>query len=929
MYLYLRICHRVYQLEKGDIGKEPPPESNPESGQPNAKENNTTNAETQPDGGADKTAPLSDDRGRQGKDPAPVAQQDTTSIEHHEDSKGEKREAMAKSSAEGDNNTQKDGGTLDLDANTHDQAHDAVGVEKEASSAGRAGGGQSRGNAETGTFPEGIRGNERKQQIFKYLEAIAKLEETIKLQAAELEAQNDEIASLREINTRLRSQERTSSAPTSSLKKTTSAHRREASPSSDGELIRKRGREGANAGIEDNGAKELSASESESNRDDAEDVEVVVVPAKRDESGERDISPVLKSRKRRPVDETSVAEAKMLRFEARSHDLDLEIRQKEEEKTKLMTELISMRQRAKEMQKNYEVKIQELETAIRMVQEEHDKTLRELNKKDGKIVQEKAKLERAYEKKMHMMKGDLAQLNKTKRDHARLMRGRTKDELRIRHLETEISTAKQERLSLKQKIVASRKEFNRIHRLNQQKIALDRRTTEKKILHEKLKKFTRRPSPGPGKRRSEVPGRLSVRNRERLEEEIKAACGFQRLRKRLAQTIQRRDHTIHQMGLLKLKLQNKATSVVGEDKNDDEEKERLDSLKERKDYCTRLVIELQRKILSSSHSNTKGCLDASLFQRIPTLSSSRLSNQQVHQAILFLMKLVVKVSGHLSTVNAKSRSRSINDDGMPKDRNQGRASSHFVEDPDATPRVPRSNSGMVTSFAGSPPCAATKQQHHRQHQVLESTATTAASTPILIPSSSTSSSSSAIGKIAATPTLQVVGTNPSAATSPTITTAAIATTAATRTAGSPSIIAPSKNKVTETKELGKLIHQPPSHHTFGTGVASSMLVKRLNLNQVPAPVRRDPLPNVTPPRKATIKASPPSKFSADPRKRVKMELNALRSDPVERAKLIERIRKMKRIKEKERREYAVAKQQRALAAAQIQHGINSKLGGRR
>jgi len=668
-----------------------------------------------------------------------------------------------------------------------------------------------------------------------------------------------------------------------------------------------------------------------------------------------DISPVLKSRKRRPVDETSVAEAKMLRFEARSHDLDLEIRQKEEEKTKLMTELISMRQRAKEMQKNYEVKIQELETAIRMVQEEHDKTLRELNKKDGKIVQEKAKLERAYEKKMHMMKGDLAQLNKTKRDHARLMRGRTKDELRIRHLETEISTAKQERLSLKQKIVASRKEFSRIHRerateqrhlmkiaqekerklislsrkLNQQKIALDRRTTEKKILHEKLKKFTRRPSPGPGKRRSEVPGRLSVRNRERLEEEIKAACGFQRLRKRLAQTIQRRDHTIHQMGLLKLKLQNKATSVVGEDKNDDEEKERLDSLKERKDYCTRLVIELQRKILSSSHSNTKGCLDASLFQRIPTLSSSRLSNQQVHQAILFLMKLVVKVSGHLSTVNAKSRSRSINDDGMPKDRNQGRASSHFVEDPDATPRVPRSNSGMVTSFAGSPPCAATKQQHHRQHQVLESTATTAASTPILIPSSSTSSSSSAIGKIAATPTLQVVGTNPSAATSPTITTAAIATTAATRTAGSPSIIAPSKNKVTETKELGKLIHQPPSHHTFGTGVASSMLVKRLNLNQVPAPVRRDPLPNVTPPRKATIKASPPSKFSADPRKRVKMELNALRSDPVERAKLIERIRKMKRIKEKERREYAVAKQQRALAAAQIQHGINSKLGGRR
>mmetsp|Transcript_21755 Transcript_21755/g.43665 ORF Transcript_21755/g.43665 Transcript_21755/m.43665 type:complete len:1173 (-) Transcript_21755:258-3776(-) len=600
--------------------------------------------------------------------------------------------------------------------------------------------------------------NERMSEIFNYLKTIANLEETIKNQSEQLETQSTELAQLRGGMKRLRTKsvgdEDSPRSPSSRSpgKRVVDLHARSHSYD-EKNLVGKTILNGKP------GSEDIATSSGQ---------EIVDLIEEKD----------LRERKMKMEE----FEKRMNLYEARSKDLDSEIREKEQEKNGLMKQLMTIRSRAKEMQKNYEVKIQQLESAIRMVQEDHDKTLHELSKKEGAIEEEKSKIEKAYEKKLRMMKGDLEKLNHTKREHARLMRDRTKDEIRIRRLEEFINSSKQERQDLKRKIAESKHARSKLMKQNmieqrnliklaqkkdrlvadlerkiqQQNIALDRRTTEKKNLHEKLKLYTRR-------MQSRGYTKLSSVTRDKIDSEIRAAVDFEKIRTRLASTVKRRDAAMKEIAM-----------IESEEKNADA----VETVRERRDYCTELIINLQKQMVRPA--NAVGRIDKSLFRRIPTLQKHR----QQDEAILFLIKRMAKTQASIGNT------------------------------------VINATAAMVANNAPSPPTARKeKDESHRKD----------------------------------------VG-------SPSV----------------PTLLEPLDRKIGATRKIQNN-KSPPS---------------RLPLHQVP--VRRDPLPLLTPPRKKVV--VPPGPASSDPKKRVKKELVKLRSDPEERARLNERIRKMRLLKNLELRD---------------------------
>jgi len=690
--------------------------------------------------------------------------------------------------------------------------------------------------------------NDRKQQIYDYLKTISHLEDTVRAQRTQIEVLMEENSSLKATDYGLEEDH-----PEDTLTSSVRHHRTSSAPSTmrliDRENKQKEKHEVINwlsARRANDLEVKLSSNELEAGSEKrlevfATEISPLQTQLKTNNTHKKQaqqIANINQADAKVPKSIVTAAklEAKVLRFEARSRDLDAEIHEKEEEKSRLVTELMSMRQRAKEMQKNYEVKIKELEGAIHVVQLEHDRTLRELSKKDGRIEEEKAKIEKAYEKKLRGMKEDLAQLNKTKREHAKLIKHRTKDEMKIRQLEMDISNAKQVRLDLKRKVIESRNEQTKLQRekvkqqrqitklthakdrhlaslerkIHHQKVALQRRVTENNILMGKLKHYTR------GKSKFNLTC-VSPSTRTKIEDEIKAACALERLRSRLAEVIKRRDDTICKLQMLKMQFppENPKSDVD----------QSLDSLEERRDYCTRLVIDLQKQITRAT--NVKGCLDLSLFHRIPHLTSQH----QLPQAILFLLKRIVRISTHLTLLNEGSQN-----------------------DPDATPRVSRSSKCRSTGKSnrvGKP-----------DNETTDSSTTTCNAKPMS--ESNFSNSSQGDAKPAAEFTFSK---------------------------------AEKVNEIPFSRDESAL---RVDKHLQPVFVQKKIVPQKVDGRSTTSAVsvRRKPLPDVTPPRKVVVGAS-----SVDPKKRVQAELCRLRADPEERAKLMERIRKMKALKEKERREF--------------------------
>ncbi|XP_028393675.1 kinesin-like protein KIF21A isoform X2 [Dendronephthya gigantea] len=117
-------------------------------------------------------------------------------------------------------------------------------------------------------------------------------------------------------------------------------------------------------------------------------------------------------------------------------------------KQQLIEELENSQKRLNNMKLHYEEKLSLLERKIKETETERDRVLETIHEHDKEAAQQSQKVKSEYEKKINDFKDELKKLQSAKREHNRLMRTKTQNEMQLKGLTRDLDELKKTKVKL-------------------------------------------------------------------------------------------------------------------------------------------------------------------------------------------------------------------------------------------------------------------------------------------------------------------------------------------------------------------------------------------------------------------------------------------------------------------------------------------------
>ncbi|XP_025424514.1 kinesin-like protein KIF21A isoform X3 [Sipha flava] len=135
-------------------------------------------------------------------------------------------------------------------------------------------------------------------------------------------------------------------------------------------------------------------------------------------------------------------------------------------KQKLIEELELSQRRLANLRQHYEDKLQQLQTKIKLTQDERDTVLTSLGGNNNNQSEKVKKVKDDYEKRLGTMQKELKSLQSAKKEHAKLLRDQSQYENQVRTLKYEVNDMKRTKVKLMNKI---KEETTRHHEVEMKK----------------------------------------------------------------------------------------------------------------------------------------------------------------------------------------------------------------------------------------------------------------------------------------------------------------------------------------------------------------------------------------------------------------------------------------------------------------------------
>mmetsp|Transcript_26758 Transcript_26758/g.64880 ORF Transcript_26758/g.64880 Transcript_26758/m.64880 type:complete len:1698 (+) Transcript_26758:95-5188(+) len=334
-----------------------------------------------------------------------------------------------------------------------------------------------------------------------------------------------------------------------------------------------------------------------------------------------------------------------------------------EKKELLMKKLVDTQKRARIVEKDFKVKIVNLEQEVERIREERDRALKEINKNGGGSDSSRHKLVSKYQQKLNKLTEDLNKLRRKYQENQKLLRSKAKDADRYKRLQSEVSVHKKQRVVLQKKmreaseahrswVDSTRKELKKAvkeknraklkvtklqSKVNKQALIIKRREDEKEVLRQRLKMFQARARNGKRRRKRNQEkaqrAKAIAKMCSALEYELGEAVAKSDISQRLNEKLMKQKETKAQRAENKERLLHLAHGTP----EYEEALEEADTLAARQQMIENQIVHLRTDLAVWKKRESPGNINEGLFKRHPDMDV-----QESKGVILQLLTKIVR-----------------------------------------------------------------------------------------------------------------------------------------------------------------------------------------------------------------------------------------------------------------------------------------------